>query len=550
MSYQLKIEWQKSPAHLFFLCTFLRPHTVQEIQIHTDWKLILGEDPNDIVRFWLSEGILRYAPLNVRLSYKFTISDIKERLRKINYPVTGNKEELVLRLIQGDPEGAEKLCSDVLLFECSEKGRKVANEYLTYDNLVTITSEKKLNPQLIIDVIKWILEAMAAGVIGSAAYDALKIYLEKQKEKVESPSQQPTSIESEPHRKEPDHSDVYYYTQGLIYFEQGHYQEAIPEFTKAIEIDSRYSNAYYARGRTMFKLKSYQQAVDDFDKALKLEPKNTNFYRDRAGAFEQLRNYQQAISDYTKIIELEPDNIEVYRIRVRIYEQLGKYQQAIPDCSKIIELNPKGISSYYDRAQIFELLGGYQQAWFDYSKVIELDPYNASAYYNRAEFNVRVGNLDQALSDYAAIRQLRPHNTSSYFKRAEVFERLGKYQQALYEYTKIIECGPQELSGSSINSNSFLALTVRRQGEYKISLVPELDYPLFMIVSHQRMRSVVFDKKFIYYQALYNRGVIYEQFGDKRRAVRDFTEVTETIHIGELGKNAKDHLNKLRLSRN
>ncbi|OFL94316.1 tetratricopeptide repeat protein [Fusobacterium sp. HMSC073F01] len=58
------------------------------------------------------------------------------------------------------------------------------------------------------------------------------------------------------------------------------YEEAISDFTKAIELDSEFIFAYHKRGIAKYKLKNYIGANSDFKKANELNPKLKNPFKD------------------------------------------------------------------------------------------------------------------------------------------------------------------------------------------------------------------------------------------------------------------------------
>ncbi len=62
------------------------------------------------------------------------------------------------------------------------------------------------------------------------------------------------------------------YDNGLKKYEQGDYQGAIADYTKAIEVNPQNADAYIRRGYTKYNLKDYHGAIIDYDKALEINP--------------------------------------------------------------------------------------------------------------------------------------------------------------------------------------------------------------------------------------------------------------------------------------
>jgi tetratricopeptide (TPR) repeat protein len=66
-----------------------------------------------------------------------------------------------------------------------------------------------------------------------------------------------------------------YFNRGNVYFDKGQYDQAISDYTKALEIDPKMVAAYVSRGLA-YKIKGqYEQGDSDFNKARDLRYKIT-----------------------------------------------------------------------------------------------------------------------------------------------------------------------------------------------------------------------------------------------------------------------------------
>ncbi|WP_455220652.1 tetratricopeptide repeat protein [Kaarinaea lacus] len=106
-------------------------------------------------------------------------------------------------------------------------------------------------------------------------------------------------------------ADVYR-ERGIHYFDLGHYQEAVEDFTNAIDLNSRYVTAYINRANAFAKLEQYKPAYQDFATAQKLSPNNPAIYAIRGSLNFLLGRFSDAVADYKYYLSLKPD--DMYRM--------------------------------------------------------------------------------------------------------------------------------------------------------------------------------------------------------------------------------------------
>ena len=82
----------------------------------------------------------------------------------------------------------------------------------------------------------------------------------------------------------------------------------------------------------------YQEAIKDYSKAIELEPDYYLRYSFRADCYKELKQYDLAIKDYSKAIELDPEDYWNYVHRADYYKELKQYELAIKDNEKALEL--------------------------------------------------------------------------------------------------------------------------------------------------------------------------------------------------------------------
>ena len=124
------------------------------------------------------------------------------------------------------------------------------------------------------------------------------------------------------------------YSKGCEYSKNGNYDQAISEYTKAIEINPNYEQAYGNRGGSYANHGNLPKAISDYTKAIELNPKDVMNYYNRGTVYKDQGDLAQAASDFTKAIEIDPNYFEAYNNRVIVYRRLKEYDKAWADVHK------------------------------------------------------------------------------------------------------------------------------------------------------------------------------------------------------------------------
>lgn len=241
---------------------------------------------------------------------------------------------------------------------------------------------------------------------------------------------------------QPDLAEAYN-NRGIAYAGSGDLQQAIADYSKAIELQPGFAEAHYNRGNAYAGSGDFGQALADFNKAIELQPDYAEAYTNRGAAYASSGDGERAIADFNQAIELQPDFAEVYFVRGLVYYYyFGDRQQAIADFSQAIELKPDHAEAYNDRGMAYGDSGDFEKAIADFNQVIELDPRNADAYYNRGWAWDNQGDLTSAIADYTRAIELDPNYTDAYYKRGLILADQDEREAAIADYSKAIELQP------------------------------------------------------------------------------------------------------------
>jgi tetratricopeptide (TPR) repeat protein len=165
-----------------------------------------------------------------------------------------------------------------------------------------------------------------------------------------------------------------YFDNGVIYSRNGDWEEAIRNFSAAIQNNPQDSESYIERAWAYLEIGKVTEALNDAEQAMRLDPEDSEAFRVRGTACLYSKQFDKAISDLSRYLQLEDvlscDGIRpsrAYFFRGLAYAGQGNLQKAIRDYSKAIHHwpNMNWKEPYKARADAYEMLGMPEKARAD-----------------------------------------------------------------------------------------------------------------------------------------------------------------------------------------
>lgn len=218
-----------------------------------------------------------------------------------------------------------------------------------------------------------------------------------------------------------------HFTQGRALIGQAKWTEAADQFSQAVKIDPKYSEAYYWLGFSYGNLDKYDQAISNFSKAIKNNPNFAEAYNNRGFLYLKKEKLSDAIKDFTKALQIKPNNEIYFLNRGLAYEKKSDDAQAMIDFSQSIAIKPR-MESHASRGALYARRGDVNNALLDLNRAIELAPLEGSvrkahlaqAYANRIGVNMSLKQYDAVRSDIEQVKAI------GYQVNPDVLEQLAR----------------------------------------------------------------------------------------------------------------------------
>ena len=227
---------------------------------------------------------------------------------------------------------------------------------------------------------------------------------------------------------------------GRLEYWQNNLDEAIENYTKAIEGDP--SKAIYLENRALAYegLGNVALAEKDYEAALDLGP---NIYGlNSFGIFKaKLNEHIKAVELFSSAIDIDASHAILFENRGVSFEKLGRLEEAESDLTHSITLEPTEFRYNYLGLVNFKM-NKFQEAIQYYSEAIKINPSDWLYFENRGLAYFNLGQLDEAEQDFMLCNSLQPSATAyNYLGNIQV--RRQDYEQAIALYSKGIEANPQ-----------------------------------------------------------------------------------------------------------
>ena len=154
-------------------------------------------------------------------------------------------------------------------------------------------------------------------------------------------------------------------SRGKTLFDMGRTEEAIADYTKALEFDATYAEAYINRGAAYGKSGKTELALADFNKGIELDPKAANGYFNRSLLYSEMKKFDLAIRDHDSYLQLNPGNISILYERAVAKRALGRPMDAIADFNECLRLDPNQPDIFLERSRAWQDLGKKDEALRD-----------------------------------------------------------------------------------------------------------------------------------------------------------------------------------------
>ncbi len=204
---------------------------------------------------------------------------------------------------------------------------------------------------------------------------------------------------------------------GVSFYNNGQYDQAITAFTKATVLDPGDVVTYVDLATSYMANGQQGHALASLDQAIARDPEYSKARIMRANIHVSIGDYTPAFADYERILSYDPahENANNYLALALSYKgntalEYGQYDNAIADFTRAISHNSQSDTLYKSRGQAYLRKQDFNLARDDFHQAVILNPDDPLLYYMRGNAYLGLQQFDAAIADYKTASGLSPEN--------------------------------------------------------------------------------------------------------------------------------------------
>lgn len=234
-----------------------------------------------------------------------------------------------------------------------------------------------------------------------------------------------------------------FFHRGQLYYQQARYDEGLPDLENAVRLDDKNAEAFFLVAMILLYQDESEKALPMLDHSLALDNQNAEGFYQRALIYLKKGELQDAYDDLSQSISMKIAKADAYYQRGKILSGKQQWEKAIEDFNQAIKMDAAEDDAYFERALGFLGLEKPDLALADLDKVILLNPDRVEAYLQRALLHQEAGNLEKAYVDFDKIIQLGAKSAEAYYFRGKFMKFKESYDQSLADFDQAININPQ-----------------------------------------------------------------------------------------------------------
>jgi tetratricopeptide (TPR) repeat protein len=250
---------------------------------------------------------------------------------------------------------------------------------------------------------------------------------------------------------------ISYYNLGSCLDAEGHAEEAMTNYFKAVEMQPNYPDPLNNIGCLLAGRKQFAEAVPFFEAALRANPDLVRPRQNLASALCELGKYSEAIPHLRRVVREKPEDTGALNYLANALARQGQFPEAIPYYEAALRVQPVLPATQYGLANALIRLHRTAEAIQHYRLAVAQKPDYAQARHDLGIALAREGKPDEALLQLREAVRAEPHNPVFLVSLAKLLAAGRQFEEAIPVYEEALRLRPENATAHFNLGNALAA---------------------------------------------------------------------------------------------
>jgi protein O-mannosyl-transferase len=229
---------------------------------------------------------------------------------------------------------------------------------------------------------------------------------------------------------------------GATFADEGQLDEAIKYYRQAILIKPNYFDAQYNLGTALFQKGQVDEAIENYYQVIQSKPNYYLALYNLGNALFAKGRLDEAIQNYHKAIQINSNYCEAWNNLGFAFAAQGRFDEAIADYRQAILINPNYCDAPNNLGIALVAKGRFDEAIENFNKAILINPDYCDALDNLGNALATQGRFNEAIENYRRAIQANSNHAETFFHLGMVFGQLGRTREAVAQYREALRLNP------------------------------------------------------------------------------------------------------------
>jgi tetratricopeptide (TPR) repeat protein len=229
---------------------------------------------------------------------------------------------------------------------------------------------------------------------------------------------------------------------GTLLYNQGHIEEAMEHYRKAIQLNPNNCDDLNNLGLTLADEGRFDEAIENYYKAIQIKPDYSDALSNLGVALVVQGRFDEAIENIRKAIQIKPNNPQMLDNLGVAFATQGRFDEAIEYYRQTIKIKPNYSDALSNLGVALVAQGRFDEAIENFRKAIQIKPNDPQILDNLGVAFAAQGRFDEAIEYYRQAIRVNSNRPETFFHLGMTLNQSGRSREAVVQYREALRLNP------------------------------------------------------------------------------------------------------------